>query len=126
MSKPALVYTAGPNTHIMVQQQRLPRHCQGGVLVCLSTPVYAGMILYQMYLGIVREGAGMRLALAARGRGACAGGPLDVLNRRPPKRLLPVCVRRVCLGVRAARLQQVVITLFRQLKWKALQSMSCS
>ncbi len=48
----------------------------------------------------------MRFALVARGRGACAGGSLDVLNRRPAKRLLAVCVRRVCLGIGAACLQR--------------------
>ena len=48
----------------------------------------------------------MCLALVARGRGACAGGSLDVLNRRPAKRLLAVCVRRVRLGIGAACLQR--------------------
>ena len=55
----------------------------------------------------------MRLALEARWRGGCAGGPLDVLNRRAPKRLLAVRLSRVCLGVRAARLQHSRATLTR-------------
>ena len=70
-------------------------------LCCLS----ALKSLIHTYLGIGWEGAGRCFAFVAQGRGPCAGGPLDVLNRRPPERLLVVCVRRIRLGIGAACLQ---------------------